>query len=83
MRYCTYILYSESKDKYYVGYTANIESRLEKHNSGGTASTRSGRPWKIVYKECFDNKTDAIKRENAIKKKKSRKFIEYLINTVT
>ena len=28
-----YILYSESFDKYYVGYTSDITRRLEEHNT--------------------------------------------------
>jgi len=81
MKYYTYILYSEKTNKYYIGYTSDINSRLEKHNVGGTTSTRSGRPWKLMYFETFDNKSEAIKRENEIKKKKSRKYIEFLISS--
>ena len=82
MKYYTYILYSKKNDKYYIGYTSDINSRLEKHNLGGTKSTRNGRPWILVYKEEYNTKTDAIKRENEIKKKKSRKYIEFLINSM-
>jgi len=32
MIYIVYILYSGSLDRYYIGCTANIESRLQKHN---------------------------------------------------
>lgn len=71
MRYFVYILYSASIDKYYVGYTHNPQERLEEHNAGATTSTRRGRPWKLVYIEPYENKTDAIKREIEIKKMKS------------
>ena len=80
--FTVYILKSSKTDKYYIGYTANIEDRVEQHNSGSTPSTRSGIPWTLVYTETFDNKTDAIKRENEIKRKKSRKYIEYLIGSL-
>lgn len=30
----TYILFSEKIDKYYTGYCENLDTRLEKHNSG-------------------------------------------------
>ena len=79
MNYTVYILYSQSRDKYYIGYTQNPTERLTEHNAGATASTRSGIPWIIVYKEEFVVKTAAIKRENAIKKMKSRKYIERLV----
>ena len=78
--YFTYILYSKKTDKFYVGYTSDLKVRLERHNSGNSRSTKSGIPWRIVYFEEFENKSDAIKRENEIKRKKSRKYIESLIN---
>lgn len=76
----TYILYSDKIDKYYVGNTNNLEWRLERHNLGWGRFTKRGIPWKIVYHEKFDNKSDALKRDREIKNKKSRKYIEYLIN---
>jgi len=81
MVYFVYILYSEKTDRYYIGSTSDIDKRLLKHNLGGTASTRPGRPWKLVYTETLQNKTEALVREKEIKKKKSRKYIEWLINS--
>ncbi|MFK7933932.1 MAG: GIY-YIG nuclease family protein [Saprospiraceae bacterium] len=80
MTHFIYILYSESKDKYYVGAAENVDKRLERHNAGASKSTKSGRPWKVVHTEEFDTKTEALKREIQIKKKKSRKYIEWLIS---
>lgn len=81
--YYTYIIYSEIADRYYIGYTSDLEDRLRHHNTGGTKSTKRGIPWKIVYQEEHDTKYDAIIREHEIKKKKSRKHIKYLISTNT
>jgi putative endonuclease len=74
------MLYSNSKDRYYIGSCANIEERLKRHNAGATPSTKPGRPWLVVYSESFDTKTEAIHREIYLKKMKSRKIIEQLIN---
>ena len=79
MKHSTYILYSKSRDKYYIGYTSSLESRVQKHNLGGTASTRTGKPWNLVYSEEFETKTEALKREKYIKRMKSRTYIERLI----
>ena len=79
MKYYVYILYSQIKDKYYVGYTQDPDERLKEHNLGATISTRSGRPWILVYREEYQDKHSAISREIAIKKMKSRKYIESLI----
>ena len=60
--YYVYILYSRTKDRYYVGYTHNIEIRLSKHNAGATPSTRGGRPWELVYSEEYIDKSLTIGR---------------------
>ncbi|TDE00130.1 GIY-YIG nuclease family protein, partial [Flavobacterium sandaracinum] len=36
--------------------------------------------WALVYFEIFDSRSLAVQREMEIKKKKSRKYIEYLIS---
>ncbi|MFP4548366.1 MAG: GIY-YIG nuclease family protein [Fidelibacterota bacterium] len=79
--YYIYILYSHTKDRYYVGYTHDLELRLERHNDGWSRSTKNGIPWEIVYYEKYDTKSKAMKRENFIKRQKSRKYIEELIKS--
>ncbi|HLK29185.1 MAG TPA: GIY-YIG nuclease family protein [Puia sp.] len=74
-----YILYSDKLDKYYVGSTNDIDKRLVKHNNGSEKFTSTGMPWKLKYFEVLMTIKEARKRESAIKKKKSRKYIEWLI----
>ena len=75
MSFFTYILFSEKTNKYYIGYTQDIDKRLERHNAGATPSTKPGRPWKLVYSEEFGSKTEAHKREVHLKRMKSRVYI--------
>ncbi|GAB6283792.1 MAG: hypothetical protein STSR0008_26260 [Ignavibacterium sp.] len=79
-KWFTYILYSLKIDKFYVGSTNDIHWRLERHNLGWGKFTKKGIPWQLMYYEEFESKSDALKRENEIKNKKSRKFIEKLIH---
>lgn len=52
----------------YTGWTNNLEKRLEAHNAGkGAKYTKSRRPVRIVYKELFETKEEAMSREFAIK----------------
>ena len=51
----------------YVGYTNNINNRLRLHNNGKGAKFTRGRKWKIIYKEKFSTKKEAISREFFIK----------------
>lgn len=53
----------------YTGITPNIETRIKAHNEGkGAKYTRGRLPVKLIYKEKFANKSQALKREIAIKK---------------
>jgi putative endonuclease len=76
--YTVYILYSEKCDRYYVGQTDNIEIRLGRHNSATVRSTKAYVPWKIVHTEEFETRSEAVRREHEVKKKKSRAYIEYI-----
>ncbi|MEX0723260.1 MAG: GIY-YIG nuclease family protein [Gracilimonas sp.] len=76
----TYIIYSESRNRYYIGSTSvGVGKRIERHNEGWSRSTKSGIPWELVYYKSFKNKTEALKWEKNIKRQKSRRFIERLI----
>jgi putative endonuclease len=77
--YFTFILYSPTLDKFYTGYTENLDLRISRHNSGWGRFSSNGIPWHLVYSEKFTNKSEALKREKEIKRRKSRKYIEDLI----
>ena len=70
-----YILLSQKDNKRYIGFTNNLDRRIEEHNSGRVKSTKNRIPLRLIYSEEFMNKTDAMKREKEIKAKKG-KFIK-------
>ena len=80
--YFVYILQSIPSGRYYVGSTADVHRRLAKHNAGHSAATKAYRPWKLVHSETYSEKSDAIRRELAIKRMKSRTYIESLLDGV-
>ena len=59
----------------YTGWTTDVDKRVEAHNSGkGAKYTRSRLPVVKVYEECFADKSEALRREAAIKRlKKAQK----------
>ncbi len=65
--YYTYILYSESIDKYYKGHTINVDNRLKRHNKAEVNYTSKGIPWKLVLALEKKTKSDAIKLERKLK----------------
>jgi putative endonuclease len=75
----TYTLQSQKSRRFYIGYTQDMESRLNRHNQGMVKATKNKGPWVLVYSESFETKIDANHRELDIKAKKSRVYIEKLI----
>ncbi len=63
-----YILESELNNTWYIGITKNVQERLHEHNAGFSESTRRYRPYRLIYAESYATKTEARKREIALKK---------------
>ncbi|MCI8504698.1 MAG: GIY-YIG nuclease family protein [Lachnospiraceae bacterium] len=64
----TYILKC-SDGSLYTGWTNHLEQRITAHQSGqGARYTRSRRPVELVYWERFATKSEAMRREAAIKR---------------
>ena len=80
MKYFVYILKSKNHNKTYVGYTNNLERRLKEHNSGKSIFTSKFVPWKIIYKEEFDQDIEARKKEKYYKSSAGRRKIKLLIS---
>ncbi|WP_426062810.1 GIY-YIG nuclease family protein [Flavobacterium sp. DSP2-3-1] len=76
----TYIIFSKTLDKYYIGSCENIENRLNDHLNSRSTYTKVAKDWILVYFENFDSRSLAVQREMEIKKKKSRKYIEFIIS---
>ena len=77
--YTLYILYSESLDRYYVGYTNDVPRRISEHNRSKGKYTDAGIPWVVIYTETFNTKKSAMDREKYIKSRKSKKYIIELV----
>ena len=72
MDYHVYMLISLSKKPVsYVGYTNNLKKRITLHNSNKGAKFTRGRKWKLIYKEKYSSKKEAISREYYIKKNRT------------
>jgi putative endonuclease len=78
----TYIIYSRQFDKYYIGFTHDIEKRLIAHNhTKSKGFTRRYQPWELVFYKFFENKKEAMDFEKYLKSLKSKKaLIELLQN---
>ena len=81
MEFIVYILFSETKNRFYIGFTANLQERIIRHNQKSKGFTGNVNDWKIVYTENYYAKEEAQKRELQIKSWKSRTKIEELITS--
>ncbi|MEO1011590.1 MAG: GIY-YIG nuclease family protein [Bacteroidota bacterium] len=79
--FTTYIIYSPSLDRFYVGHCQDVGKRLQRHNNGnGSSYTKKAKDWELKYTKFFVTRAEASGLERTIKGKKSRRYIEWLIS---
>ncbi len=64
-----YILKSKMDGKCYIGSTKDLRNRLKKHNNGDVYSTKTRRPFELIYYEAYKAEHDARNREKQLKLK--------------
>ena len=75
MSWFVYILYSETHNLYYNGESEFPKERLKAHNNNLSDYTRNKGPWKLMYVEHLENRSEALKREKQLKKLKHRSIL--------
>jgi len=60
--------------------TDNLERRLVEHNNKELSFwTKRETEWELIYKEEFDNKTEALKREKWLKRGVGREYLKKIL----
>jgi putative endonuclease len=80
MAYVVYVLFSESYNKHYYGFTSNLTSRMLSHNELGHDWTAKYRPWKIIYTKEFNDKKEAMEHEKWLKSGAGRAYIKSILH---
>ena len=79
--FTVYVLYSQTFNKIYIGYTSNLEERFKSHNELAKKGwTIRFRPWTILFTEQFPLKELASAREKQLKSAKGRSYIRQQID---
>ncbi|HUT29360.1 MAG TPA: GIY-YIG nuclease family protein [Sedimentisphaerales bacterium] len=76
-----YVLRSQNERKFHVGYTTNLQKRLEEHSSGQVRSTKQRRPMNLIYWEGCINQQDATRREKYLKSAWGKRYAKARVRT--
>ena len=74
--YYVYILFSEKDNRFYVGFTTNLDRRIGEHLKGLVSSTKNRLPLKLVYYEVCLDQEDATHREKYLKTTYGKRYIK-------
>ncbi len=80
-----YAIYNQIRDKIYIGHTVNLEERIDRHNKKLPSKVKSftsknNGMWKLIHKESFLTRGEAMIREKQLKSSRGRNFIRNLIS---
>ncbi len=83
--YYVYVLRSIKKEYTYIGYSEDLKTRLDYHNSSKVLSTKPYAPLELIHYEAYRNMKDAKRRERYLKTSGGRTTIrtmlkEYLVD---
>lgn len=75
--YYVYVLQNANDQSWYIGYSANLKQRIERHNKGdGARTTSRKKDWKLIYYEAYLDEQDAKGRERFLKSGSGRRFLK-------
>jgi putative endonuclease len=77
--YYVYILKSQKDGNLYKGSTQNLEKRVKQHNAGRVFSTKSRRPFDLIYFETFLSRSEAFSRELFFKSPEGGAYLKNVI----
>ena len=77
-KHYVYIIYSDSRNLYYKGYSKRPYVRLLEHNEGKSKYTKDKGPWELIFLQVFSTKSEALKREKSLKRSNS-KYLMWVI----
>ncbi|MTI40956.1 GIY-YIG nuclease family protein [Fulvivirga lutimaris] len=83
MSHFVYIIYSPKRNRYYVGQTQHLEKRLFDHNNSRSKYTKGTSDWELKWSQEVIDRSEALRLEKQIKSKKSRNYIEFLIDSAS
>jgi putative endonuclease len=78
MPFFVYILYSGTSGKYYIGQTANLTDRLNRHNNGYEKFTSPYTPWKMIWFTEKSTRGEALILEKKLKNLSRERILKFI-----
>ena len=80
MQHIVYILHSNKLNRFYIGYTTDLKTRMEFHQQSTPEKfTAKADDWELYHKISCECKQQALAIERHIKNMKSSKYIRNFI----
>ena len=80
--YYVYVIQSLKNGRNYTGSTDNLKRRILEHNSGLSKYTKLTKPFKLIYQEKFNTRSEAVKRELYLKSGVGRDYLKRVVSSV-
>ena len=74
-----YAIKSLTRNYIYVGMTNDLKRRLEEHNNGENRSTKTYKPFVLIFSENFSDRTSAREKEKYLKSGIGKEILKSLI----
>lgn len=76
-----YVIKNKKTDKIYIGQSSDLERRLKRHNGylknkSTSYTSKNMGEWQLVYKEEYNTREQAMKREKQLKSYQGRQYIK-------
>ena len=78
--YYVYVLQSKKDYKNYYGFCQDIKKRVKEHNQGKVRSTKSRKPFVLIYYETVETRKQALRKEKYFKSGFGRKYVKKKIS---
>jgi len=78
MNFAVYILFSELHNRYYIGHTADLDLRINRHNKGYEISTKPFIPWKLIWSCEKTNRGQAMILERKLKNLNRDRLLKFI-----
>lgn len=72
----TYVLHDRNKNKFYIGYTSDIQRRLKEHKSGSVHTTARFSALELIFYEYFISQEDAKRQKSILRRPKVKNHLD-------